>query len=137
MIILENLLLCVGLNIQKKVIKNLRKALRLNEKIVNDEDEDNIESITYNFTEIIGNTFHQTPTWLGPKRCTINPQNDDNKCFQYAVTLFLYHQKIGRNSFRVSKIKPFDNNLDWNNINFSPQEQDYKTFEMNNKSIQC
>ena len=52
----------MGLNIQKKVIKNLRKALRLNEKIVNDEDEDNIESITYNFTEIIGNTFVQTPT---------------------------------------------------------------------------
>ena len=74
---------------------------------------------------------------LHPKKCTINPQNDDNKCFQYAVTLSLYHQKIGRNSFRASKIKPFDNNLDWNNINFSPQEQDYKTFEMNNKSIQC
>ena len=84
----------MGLNIQKKVIKNLRKALRLNEKIVNDEDEDNIESITYNFTEIIGNTFVQTPTWLDPKKCTINPQNDDNKCFQYAVTLFYTIKKL-------------------------------------------
>ena len=32
-------------------------------------------------------------------------------------------------------IKPFINNLNWKNINFLPQEQDYKTFEMNNKSI--
>ena len=30
---------------------------------------------------------------------------------------------------------PFINNLNWNNINFPPKEQDYKTFEMNNKSI--
>ena len=36
---------------------------------------------------------------------------------------------------RVSKIKPFINNSNWGNINFPPQEQDDKTFEMNNKSI--
>ena len=35
----------------------------------------------------------------------------------------------------MSKIKPFINNLNWENINFPPQEQDYETFEMNNKSI--
>ena len=51
------------------------------------------------------------------------------------VTLFLYHQEIGKNSFRISKIKPFLNSINWKNINFPPQEQDYKTLEMNNKSI--
>ena len=51
------------------------------------------------------------------------------------MTLSLYHQEIGINSFRISKIKPFINNLNWNNINFPPQEQDYKTLEINNKSI--
>ena len=29
---------------------------------------------------------------------------------------------------------PFINNLKWENINFPPQEQDYKTLEMNNKT---
>ena len=81
------------------------------------------------------NTFVETPTWLSPKRCTMNPQNNDNKCFQYSVTLSLYHVQIGKNSFRISKIKPYVNNLNWNNINFPPQEQDYKTLEINNKSI--
>ena len=42
---------------------------------------------------------------------------------------------MGKNSFRVSKIKPFINNLNWDEIDFPPQEQDYKIFEMNNKSI--
>ena len=27
------------------------------------------------------------------------------------------------------------NNLNWEHFNFPPEEQDYKTFEMNNKSI--
>ena len=67
------------------------------------------------------------------KKCKINPQNNDNKCFQYAVTLSLYHQQMGKNSFRISKIKSFVNNLNWNNINFPPQQQDYGNFEMNNK----
>ena len=51
------------------------------------------------------------------------------------MTLSLYHQEMGKNSFRVSKIKPFINNLNWDEIDFPPQEQDYKIFEMNNKSI--
>ena len=49
--------------------------------------------------------------------------------------LSLYHEQIGKNSFRVSKIKPYVNNLDCNNISFPSKEQDYKIFEMSNKSI--
>ena len=37
--------------------------------------------------------------------------------------------------FRVSKIKPYVNNLNWENTNFPPQEEDYEQLEMNNKSI--
>ena len=48
---------------------------------------------------------------------------------------FLYDEQIGRNYCRTSNIKPFINNFNWENISFPPQEQDHKTFEMNNKSI--
>ena len=51
------------------------------------------------------------------------------------MTLSLYHEQIGRNFCRISTIKSFIDNFNWENINFPPQEQDYKTFEMNNKSI--
>ena len=51
------------------------------------------------------------------------------------MTLSLYHKQIRRNFCRISCIKPFIDNFSWENINFLPQEQDYKTFEMNNKSI--
>ena len=79
--------------------------------------------------------FIETPDWIKNKKCTINPQNNDNKCFQYSVTLSLYHEQMTRrNRFRVSKIKPFVDNINWENINFPPQEQDHKTIKMNNKS---
>ena len=95
-----------------------------------------VESITYSFTKIIiKNTFIESPDWIKNKKCTINPQNKDNKCFQYSIIVSLYHKEIKNNPERISKIKPFINNLNWENINFPPEEGDYKTFEMNNKSI--
>ena len=51
-----------------------------------------IESMTYNFTVI--NTFIESPEWIKNKKSTVNPQNNDNKCFQYSVALFLYHKEI-------------------------------------------
>ena len=66
-----------------------------------------IESMIYNFTEtIISNTFIESQEWIKNKKCTINPQNKDNKCFQYSATISLNHQKIKNNQERVSKIKP-------------------------------
>ena len=83
----------------------------------------------------MSNTFVESPKWIKNKKCTINPQNKDNECFQYSITVSLYHKEIKNNPERISKIKPFINNLNLENISFPPEEQDYKTFEMNNKSI--
>ena len=80
-------------------------------------------------------TFIETPERIKNKKCTINPQNKYNKCFQYSITLSLYHAEIKHYPETISKIKPFIDNLNWENINFSPQKQVYQTFEMNNKSI--
>ena len=42
--------------------------------------------------------------WLKNKKATINPKNNDDKCFQYAVTVALNHQNIKSNLERVIKI---------------------------------
>ena len=47
----------------------------------------------------------------------------------------MYHKQIKCHPESTSKIKPFINNLNRENINFPPQEQDYQQFEMNNKLI--
>ena len=79
--------------------------------------------------------FIETPEWIKNKKCVINPQNKDNKCFQYSITLSLYHNRVNNNPQRIPKIKPFINNFNWENINFPPTQQDYENFEINDKSI--
>ena len=56
-------------------------------------------------TIINNSTFIETPSWLKLKRCVLNTQNNDNKCFQYSMTLSLNHEQIGKNYCRKPKIK--------------------------------
>ena len=41
-----------------------------------------------------GKSYIKSPEWILNKRATINPKNKDNKCFQYAITAALNHQKL-------------------------------------------
>ena len=43
------------------------------------------------------------------KKATINPNNNDDRCFQYALTVALNYQNVKKDSQRISKIKPFIN----------------------------
>ena len=36
-----------------------------------------------------GNSYLPLPDWLAQKKAIINPQNDDEKCFQWAVIVAL------------------------------------------------
>ena len=47
------------------------------------------------------------------KRVTINPKNEDGKCFQYAVTITLNYGEIELDPKRFSNIKPFINKCNW------------------------
>ena len=38
------------------------------------------------------------------------------------MVLSLYHEQLGRNYCRISKLKPFIDNFNWKNTNFPPQE---------------
>ena len=94
-----------------------------------------VESITYSFTKIIiKNTFVESADRIKNKKCIINPQNKDSKCFQYSIIVSMNHKEIKNHPERISKIKLFINSLNWEDINFPPEEEDYKTLEMN-KSI--
>ena len=44
-----------------------------------------------------GGSYEDSPDWIKSKKATINPINKkDNKCFQYAVTVVLNHEDIGK-----------------------------------------
>ena len=48
----------------------------------------------------------ETPEWIQNKCATINCQNDDDKCFQYAITIALNYDETGNHYQIVNKVKP-------------------------------
>ena len=81
-----------------------------------------------------GLSYIDSPEWLKNKKATINPKNNYDNCFQYALTVALNYQNIKKDPQRISKIKPFINQYDWKGINFPSHKEDWKKFESNNKS---
>ena len=82
-----------------------------------------------------GRSYIESPKWLKDKKCTINQKNSANKCFQYATTLALNFNNIDKHHQRISKIKPFIDNYNWNDINFPAAKKDWNKFEVNNKNV--
>ena len=68
------------------------------------------------------------------KKTTINPKNNDDKCFQYGVTVVLNYQNIKYNPERTSNINPFIGHCNWNEINFQSIKKDWNEFENNNET---
>ena len=86
-----------------------------------DFEFDGVNFLYYDFNKISlsrGGSYIDFPKWLKDKKSTINPKNNDDKCFQYAVTLALNLDKIKKDPQRISKIKPFIDPYNWKDIDF-------------------
>ena len=93
----------------------------------------------YDFNKISlnrGGSHIDSSEWLKNKRAPINPQNEkDGKCFQYTLTVALNYEQIKSYPERISKSKPFIDQYNWKERNFSSHQKGRKKFEPNNKSI--
>ena len=78
-------------------------------------------------------SYIKSSRWLKSKGVTINPKNENDNCFQYAITVALNHQNIENHSEKISNIEPFINLYNWEDINFPSQQKDWKKSEQNNK----
>lgn len=52
------------------------------------------------------------------KKTTINPINDDDKCFQYVAIVALNYEKIGSNSQKMLKIESFISKYNCKEVNY-------------------
>ena len=110
----------------KKYEENLQNKIRGSEF-----EFDGVNFLYYDFNKISinrGGFYIDSPNWLKDKKSTINPKNNDDKCFQYAVTLALNLDKIKKDPQRVSKIKPFTEKYNWEDIDFPSTSKDWKNF---------
>ena len=82
-----------------------------------------------------GWSYIDSPEWLKNKKATINPKNNDDNYFKYALTVALNHKKNKSHPERILKIKPFIDQYNWKEIDFPSHSKDWKKFEQNNKTI--
>ena len=115
----------------KKYEENLQNKMRGSEF---EFDGVNFLYFDFNKTSINrGRSYIDSPKWLKYKKSTINPENNDDKCFQYAVTLALNLDKIKKDPQRVSKIKPFIEKYNWEDIDFPYTSKEWKKIECNSE----
>ena len=95
--------------------ENLEEKMRGSEFIFDD-----INLLHYDLNKIslnTGGSYIKSPDWIENKKATINPQNKkDDNCFQYALTVALNHEKVKCDRQRISKITPFIDKYNWNEI---------------------
>ena len=97
---------------------------------------DSVDLLYYNLNKVSlsrGGSYIDSRKCLKIKKATINPKNEDDKCFQYALTVALNHEQIKNNPERTSKIKHFIDQYYWKEIDFPSTGKDWKKLELNNK----
>ena len=115
----------------QKYEKNLQNKMR-----GSDFEFDGVNFLYYDFNKINlnrGGSYIDSPKWLKNKKSTINPKNNDYKCFQYAVTLALNLDNIDNHPERISKIKPFIDQYNWKDIDFPSTSKNWRKLELNNE----
>ena len=91
---------------------------------------DSVDLLHYHLQKISLNrdrSHIDSPKWLKNKKATINLETNDDKYFQYALTVALIYQDIKKDPQRISKIKPFINQYDWKEIDFPSHQKDWKS----------
>ena len=86
----------------QKFEENLQEKMR-----GSDFGFDGINFFNYNLNKTSiyrGGSYIDSPKWLKDKKSSINPKNNDLKCFQYAATLALNFDNINNHPEKISKI---------------------------------
>ena len=68
---------------------------------------DSVDALYYSLNNVSlsrGGSYIDSLKWLKNKKATINPKNDDNKCFQYALTVALNYEQIKKEPKEYQKL---------------------------------
>ena len=89
----------------QKYQKGLEESMRESEFIF-----DGVDALYYDLSKVSlsrGESYKDFPEWLKNKKATINSKNNDDKCFQYALTLALNHKQIKKDLKEYQKLNLF------------------------------
>ena len=93
-----------------------------------------------------GGLYVKSPDWIRNKKGTINPKNEDDNCFQFALTGTLNYQNIENHPEKISNIELFIDQYNWAPKWYQKGQEEseksrnivainWKKFERNNETI--
>ena len=128
--------------ILKQAIKNNDRELMISAMSLLKKFDENkstttamIDTTTTTINNTAPTTNTETPYWLRPLKCTINPENNKKLCnqsFKYAIAA---SKTTGDKKFRLTKIEKHLNEFNFKNITYPPSINDYEMFKNNNPLI--
>ena len=80
-----------------------------------------------------GSSYLPLPDWLAHKKAIINPKNEDQECFKWAVIAASRWEEINNNPDRIFKLKRFEKSFDWSGIGFLVFFKYISKFEFRNQ----
>ena len=80
-----------------------------------------------------GSSYIPLPDWLAKKKAIINPKNSDLECFKWAVIAAMRWEEIDRDHQRISKLRRYEDDFDWDGTKFQASIRDIKRFESRNE----
>ena len=80
-----------------------------------------------------GSSYIPLPDWLTKKKAIINPKNSDQECFKWAIIAAMRWEEIDIDHQRISKLRRYEDDFDWDGIRFPPSINDIKRFESRNE----
>ena len=80
-----------------------------------------------------GSSYIPPPNWLAKKGAIINPKNSDMECFKWAVIAAMKGKDIGDHPERISKLRRYEDDFDWDGMKFPVLFRDIKRFESTNE----
>ena len=80
-----------------------------------------------------GSSYIHLPDWLAKKGAIINPKNSDMECFKWAVIAAMKWRDIDNHPERMSKLRRYEDDFDWDGMKFPESFRDIKRFESTNE----
>ena len=82
-----------------------------------------------------GSSYSELPEWIKIKKAVINPKSKDGKCFKRADIAALHHEEIKHHPERISLLKPYENQYNWEGLEFPVWIKEINKSEKNNPGM--
>ncbi|XP_057310212.1 uncharacterized protein LOC130648190 [Hydractinia symbiolongicarpus] len=79
-----------------------------------------------------GSSYIDLPAWILREKAVINPRNEDEECFKWALIAAMHHGEIANNPQRISNLRPFVDQYNWEGFEFTVALNKIGKFEEQN-----